>query len=138
MVLYSTEDGSNVRLSSTVRAVTTDHEDKRSLFSAERQRLLQQIDELTVGGQIDLDFDDDFSDRSLVASEQGENRSLADALQSQLNQVDHALARLDDGSYGTCEVCGNAIGADRLEALPATSYCIEHANTARPRSAEQS
>jgi len=113
-----------------VRAVPTDHEDKRSVFTEERQHLLQQIDELTVGGQVDLDFDDDFSDRSLVASEQGENRSLASVLQAQLILVERALARLDDGTYGTCEICSNPIGAARLEALPATSYCIEHADTA--------
>ena len=32
-----------------------------------------------------------------------------------LDEVDHALARLDDGTYGSCEVCGSAIGDDRLE-----------------------
>jgi DnaK suppressor protein len=120
-----------------VRAVHADHEDKRLVFTEERQHLLQQIDELTVGGQVDLDFDDDFSDRSLVASEQGENRSLASVLQAQLNLVERALARLDDGSYGTCEICSNLIGAARLEALPATSYCIDHADNAPQRSAKQ-
>lgn len=101
--------------------------DVRAQLERERAHLLAQIDELTVGGEVDLDFDDDFSDRGQVAGEKGENRVLADTLQSQLDHVDRALTRLDDGSYGTCAVCGTAIGADRLEALPATDRCIEHA-----------
>ena len=106
------------------------HADTRPILQQERTDLLSQIDELTVGGEIDLDFDDDFSDRALVASEKNENRTLAGNLQSQLEAVEHALARLDDGTYGTCESCGKAIGAERLEAIPATSQCIDHAGAA--------
>lgn len=93
----------------------------------ERMHLLGQIDELTVGGEVDLDFDDDFADRGQVAGEQGENRALADVLQVQLNLVERALERLDDGSYGTCTACGGAISEERLEAMPATDRCIQHA-----------
>lgn len=137
MVPVTGEDGSDDGLSSTVPPVQTDHEDKRSLLTEQRDHLLQQIDELTVGGEVELDFDDDFSDRSAVASEKGENRALAAVLQSQLKQVERALSRLDDGSYGTCEICGNAVNPARLEALPATGYCIDHADTAPPWSVEQ-
>lgn len=73
-------------------------------------------------------FDDDFSDRGFVASEQGKNHALAEALQSELRLVERALERLDDGTYGTCQVCGGPIGADRLEAIRAADRCIEHAN----------
>jgi DnaK suppressor protein len=108
------------------------HADKRPLLEAERTHLLARIDELTVGGDVDLEFDDDFADRGQVASEQGENRSLADVLEAQLARVDAAIARLDAGTYGACVVCGGQIGADRLEAMPATDRCIDHA-TASPR-----
>ena len=80
-----------------------------------------------MGGEIDLEFDDDFADRGLVAGEQGENRVLAEHLQAQLRHVETALARLDDGTYGTCSVCGEAISERRLEALPSTDRCIDHA-----------
>lgn len=103
------------------------HPDTRATLEEDRRHLLAQIDELTVGGEVDLEYDADFADRGQVASEQGENRSLADAFESQLAQVERALARLDDGTYGTCSVCGSEIGADRLEAIPATDRCIEHA-----------
>jgi RNA polymerase-binding transcription factor DksA len=41
----------------------------------------------------------------------------------EIAQLGDALRRLDDGSYGTCEDCGEAIDPRRLEALPATRYC---------------
>ncbi len=43
----------------------------------------------------------------------------------QLTQVRAALDRVQDGSFGECQHCGNLIGIKRLEALPWTPYCIE-------------
>ena len=48
-------------------------------------------------------------------------------LRGQLDDVQHALGKLDSGSYGLCEVCGEAIPDDRLAALPATRFCMSHA-----------
>jgi RNA polymerase-binding protein DksA len=42
-----------------------------------------------------------------------------------LNEIDAALARLDDGTFGTCRVCGEPIGSERLKALPWATLCIE-------------
>jgi len=44
---------------------------------------------------------------------------------NQLSQVHLALERIEEGSYGECLQCGNAIGAKRLEAVPWTPYCID-------------
>lgn len=105
----------------------------RTQLEAERTHLLARIDELTVGGEVELEFDDDFADRGQVASEQGENRSLADVLEAQLELVDEALRRLDAGTYGNCSVCGEPISAERLDAMPATDRCIAHAGSTAPR-----
>ena len=43
----------------------------------------------------------------------------------QLVEIDAALARIDDGTYGVCEVCGNEIDPERLEAVPTATLCIE-------------
>jgi DnaK suppressor protein len=48
-------------------------------------------------------------------------RSIADSIAD----IDRALAKIDDGSYGICDVCGRDIGADRLEALPAAARCVD-------------
>lgn len=50
-----------------------------------------------------------------------------DRLQSALADVDRALAKLAEGSYGTCDVCGDPIGDDRLEALPWAVRCVKDA-----------
>ena len=42
-----------------------------------------------------------------------------------LSEIDAALARIDDGTYGECGRCGNPIGEDRLEALPWAMLCID-------------
>ncbi len=42
-----------------------------------------------------------------------------------LRQVDGALARIDDGTYGTCQRCGEPINEERLEAVPYVEFCIE-------------
>jgi RNA polymerase-binding protein DksA len=42
-----------------------------------------------------------------------------------LQAIDAALTRMDDGSYGVCVSCGQPIGAERLEALPWTTQCID-------------
>jgi len=43
---------------------------------------------------------------------------------TQLEQLRHAIERIDTGSYGRCTRCGSDIGAARLEALPAAALCL--------------
>jgi len=49
-----------------------------------------------------------------------------DALESEVADVERALARLDDGSYGTCEVCGERLSEAVLNERPAARYCAAH------------
>ena len=51
--------------------------------------------------------------------------SILEEIEGELADIDHALQRLDDGTYGTCEACGKAIPDDRLDALPAARFCVE-------------
>ena len=51
--------------------------------------------------------------------------SILESLEAELADVEHALQRLEDGTYGTCEACGRPIDDSRLEALPATRFCVE-------------
>ena len=51
----------------------------------------------------------------------------AEALTATLADVDRALEKLDEGTYGICDVCGALIPAERLEARPWTSLCVEDA-----------
>jgi RNA polymerase-binding transcription factor DksA len=51
--------------------------------------------------------------------------SLLAQLDAELADIDHAAHKVDEGTYGTCEVCGKPIPDERLNALPATRYCVE-------------
>ncbi|MEJ2885624.1 TraR/DksA C4-type zinc finger protein [Actinomycetospora aeridis] len=55
-----------------------------------------------------------------------EDRGMADDVARQIGEIDAALARVDDGSWGTCTVCGKAIDDERLEALPQAATCRDH------------
>jgi RNA polymerase-binding protein DksA len=55
---------------------------------------------------------------------------LGDAEVRELGEIIAALHRIDEGSYGRCESCGQAIGADRLAVLPATRLCADCAQDA--------
>ncbi|MBK0867776.1 MULTISPECIES: TraR/DksA C4-type zinc finger protein [unclassified Saccharopolyspora] len=59
-----------------------------------------------------------------IAYERAQVRGLFDDARRELEALDRAAARVDAGSYGVCERCGAAIGAERLEALPAAATCI--------------
>lgn len=100
-----------------------------------RAQLEQQRDDLRrevadYGADPDSDevlFDADagFSDRSHSTEERSRTIAVVRALRSNLGSVDRALAKMEAGTYGTCERCGNPIGFDRLEALPWALLCID-------------
>lgn len=50
--------------------------------------------------------------------------SLSDLERNQLNQVDRALGSLDEGTYGTCNECGEEIEEKRLKAVPWAEFCL--------------
>ena len=50
--------------------------------------------------------------------------ALESRLQSLLDEVEHALAKFDEGTYGSCDACGKPIGLERLEALPQAHLCL--------------
>src|SRR4051812_18883399 len=55
-----------------------------------------------------------------------ESSALIIPLEARLMQVEEALKKLKDGSYGTCRICGNAIEEARLNANPAAETCMNH------------
>ncbi len=101
-------------------------DERRAALEEERDLLAAKVRELDAK-EDDLSYDDNFADSGQVAAERGENKVLYDQLRRELDDIERALARMDDGTYGSCEVCGAEIGADRLEVMPATRFCIDHA-----------
>ncbi|HKY68181.1 MAG TPA: TraR/DksA C4-type zinc finger protein [Acidimicrobiales bacterium] len=99
----------------------------RGQLEDERKRLVGQIAALDVGHEGSPAYDDNFADSGQVAAEQGENKALLNQFQEQLDEVEHALAKFAEGTFGQCEVCRRPIAEARLEAMPATRFCIDHA-----------
>jgi RNA polymerase-binding transcription factor DksA len=50
--------------------------------------------------------------------------SILENVEAELADIEHAIRRIDDGTYGTCEACGTPIDDERLEAMPATRFCL--------------
>jgi RNA polymerase-binding protein DksA len=51
--------------------------------------------------------------------------SMVEQLEEQLDDIEQALQRIEDGTYGECNNCGKSIMPERLEALPSADLCID-------------
>ena len=98
----------------------------RASLEEERTQLRHQLEELE---RDTGDLDENFADSGQVGAQQGEQATLARSLHDQLDDVELALGKMDDGSYGKCENCGKEIQEPRLEAIPAARHCIDCAST---------
>jgi len=67
---------------------------------------------------------DDQADAGAKTHEREQEITLANNAREMLEQNEHALVRLDDGTYGICESCGNPIGKLRLQAAPRATLCM--------------
>ena len=83
----------------------------------------EAADELSSADQHPADSATDTQNRE-------QDESIVDSVRAQLRDVDAALERVAGGTYGRCTACGRPIGSERLEALPATAYCIDDAHLA--------
>lgn len=106
---------------------------EKDVLDAARERLEEELktveSELTEmgfaqDGTVDVTFDEGFADAAQTTSERAKVLSLADGLKQRMEEVRSAIHRLDKGTYGICERCGNAISPERLEALPSASLCV--------------
>ncbi len=103
--------------------------DTRALLQQEREALRHQLEELGFGDEGGgLSYDANFADTSQVTAERGEVEALAGSLREALDEVEHALVKLDQGTYGVCEKCQRPINVARLEAMPAARLCIDCAS----------
>ena len=109
-------------------AAETAEVDFAALLRSEQAGLRAQLTELGFADHgSGLNYDSNFADSSQVTAERGEAERLALELREALDEVEAAIARLEGGTYGRCEVCNKPIGAARLEAMPAARLCIDDA-----------
>jgi RNA polymerase-binding protein DksA len=109
----------------------------RALLEADRKAALDRLAALDrdhagiidAAGSANSDDEHD-PEGATIAFEREHVAALLDQTREHVTQVDAALRRLDEGTYGRCERCGEPIAAGRLEARPTATTCINCANQA--------
>ena len=91
-----------------------------------RRELLAELERLTEPPEegANVGFGKRVGEGTTEAVERLATTATARSLHRSLLDIEHALQRVEEGTYGTCEVCGAAIPLERLEALPASSRCV--------------
>ena len=106
----------------------------REALEAERERLLEQIrriEDRTAGrdrldSQISAeDFDEPGGDAASDTLERTQAMAIGENFRDMLAYVEHALAKLDKGTYGQCDSCGKNIAKARLDFLPWAAMCAD-------------
>ena len=108
--------------------------DAAARLEAERTELTQRLATMEadmarlVAASLDSNADDEHDpEGQTIAWERSQLAALTGGARHHLAELDAALARLADGRYGRCEVCGEAIPDGRLEARPTARTCVQHA-----------
>jgi DnaK suppressor protein len=97
-----------------------------------RELLLKRLDELleeaekTVAGMTDMEESfPDPTDRATLESDRNFTLRIRDRERKLITKIREALQRIEDGTFGICESCGDDIGPERLNARPMTTLCID-------------
>jgi RNA polymerase-binding protein DksA len=108
--------------------------DLRAYLESEKTRLQQEMAnrDLTIGEER-AGYSNHMADDATLVYEQGRNVGLNRAEEHLLAEVEDALKRMDEGTYGSCLHCGREIDSARLRAMPMAPLCFscqEHAESA--------
>ena len=98
-------------------------EARRDELKEEYEATISEITELQRDRLTDSAGDDQ-ADTGTKTFEREQEISLANSILERVTQVERALERLDEGSYGWCERCGNPIPVERLAAFPSATLCV--------------
>ena len=101
----------------------------RSRLESEKQRLTREFEQLksSVRPASERREGSPFGKREEEATETAELETrleLEKRIRDQLAKVEHALSKFENGTYGLCDVCGQPINPERLEALPQANLCL--------------
>ena len=114
-------------------------ESARDRLAAEQQQTRESLADLTrdftsmVAASRDTNADDEHDpEGATIAFERSQVEAHIRRADQHLAEIDAALARVDAGTYGRCQVCGRPISEERLAARPAAETCIECAASSRP------
>src|SRR5512141_652353 len=105
-------------------------ESLRIHLEEEKKRLTAQISDLSAQDPFsDPDRSTDKAASDMEASAESSHdrfAAMTDEVKAKLSEIDGALSRIADGSYGYCSVCGDMIDTDRLSIIPTATLCLKH------------
>lgn len=93
--------------------------------AAELEAQLEEIEANSMAESEDTGLHEDFADAGTSTFERERDLSIRNNVMDLLDQVKRAIARIDEGGYGTCESCGNPIDAARIKAFPRVLMCLD-------------
>jgi len=100
----------------------------REQLEEERVRLIGHVAEFDAEADVNYwresGFDDDPADAGSASFERETAQSLSIHARGLLTEIEDALRRIDAGTFGRCERCGEDIALERLEALPHAGLCL--------------
>lgn len=99
----------------------------RAALEKERSSLERQLTDLGAqpdSADVEVSVNEGFADSAQATAERSQQLSMLEQQQAVYSEVLAALARLDEGTYGKCETCGQQIPIERLEALPTARLCL--------------
>ena len=100
---------------------------KVTIMLEERLRFLSaKVDEIE--GDLREPADPDFAEQATEAEADEVLEGLESSALMEISQINAALARIEEGSYGECATCGEPVGEKRLEAIPHAAQCISCAS----------
>ncbi|WCO65209.1 TraR/DksA C4-type zinc finger protein [Iamia majanohamensis] len=101
--------------------------DERATYLGQAESLKAEADSLVVDVDPgDVQFDEESGEGDSLAIERDRDLALSNQARQAVDEIDHALAKFDLGTYGICEVSGEPIPEERLEAIPWARERVEH------------
>jgi len=97
----------------------------KKLLSQQLEELLSQADDTVSGMTTPKENFPDPTDRASLESDRNFMLRIRDRESKLIKKIKKALERIEDGTFGTCETCGEEIAVKRLKARPVTTQCIE-------------
>jgi DnaK suppressor protein len=101
-------------------------EEERATYTRQAESLQAEADSLTEDREPgDVQFDEESGEGDTLAVERERDLALSAQARAAVEEIDRAIGKLYDGTYGQCESCGISIPKERLKALPHAALCVK-------------
>jgi len=97
----------------------------KNLLTSQLENLLSEAGKTVTGMTNEKDNFPDPTDRATLESQRAFELRIRDRERKLILKIKEAVERIENGTFGTCDGCGEEISFERLKARPVTTYCIE-------------